>query len=380
MHVRVVRDLSEFIALRERWDELLACSGRNMPFYSWVWYSTWWKHFGQTSDLFVLVAQEHPGRVDGIAPLLRARTRLRGLPAREVRFFDNSIGPRNAILLRPGDVGLRALRGMVQCLVDHRAEWDLATLTNIDAEASYLGELVEYARRSGLRVLEEQARQSPQIQIDGDFGIYWTSKFNSRQRHNITRRLRRLSERGQYRVVDYTAPSDMETALRLAFQVSASSWKGRIGTHMNGSCAREAFYQEITGLLAEHRQVRIWLAMLDGRPIAVTYHLASEKAVHSLVGDFDDGFRDLSPGNVLLYHVLERLGREGPLLYEFCGDTYDYEKPWATGFKPHVTLQLFNRNLYSRFIFNAKARALPLFRAIRGHCRRVGRRKEVVEG
>jgi CelD/BcsL family acetyltransferase involved in cellulose biosynthesis len=372
MQVRVVRDQAQFDKLAACWDELVKTGYQSLPFYSWTWYSTWWKHFGQGSDLLVLVAEECPDRVEGITPLLRARTRLRGLPVREVRFLDNSIGPRNAVLLRPDDVGLRALRGMVQCFVDHRAEWDLATLPNIDAEAPYLGELSLQAQRSGLRVVEVPARQSPCIRIDGDFSTYWASNFDSKQRYNIRRRLRMLSERGQYRVVDYTAPSDMETALRLAFQVSARSWKGRIGTHMNGSHEREAFYREITRSLAERRQVRIWLAMLNDRPIAVKYHLVSEKTVHSVVSDFDESFRDISPGNVLLYHVLEKLRSEGTLRYEFCGNTYDYEKPWATGVKPHVTLQLFNHNWYSRFIFVTKTRILPLLSRMRHPFRRNG--------
>ena len=63
----------------------------------------------------------------------------------------------------------------------------------------------------------------------------------------------------------------------------------------------------------------------------------------------------------------------------FCGHTYDYEKLWATGFKPHVMLQLFNRNWYSRFIFHAKTRILPVLRTIGAIPRRIGRRKEEAE-
>ena len=364
MRVRAIRDVSEFAAMKGCWDQMLEGSDHDFPFYSWTWYSTWWKHFGHDSELLVLVAEEGPDRVEGIAPLMRTRTHLRGMPVREVRFLDNSIGPRNAFLLRPGEVGLRALRGMVQYLVDHRAEWDLATLTNIDAKAFYLGELVEHARRTGLRILEEPARQSPYVQIAGDFSTYWANNFNSKHRYNIRRCLRMLSEAGRYRVVDYTAPRDMETALRLAFQVSASSWKARIGTHMNGCYDREAFYRESTRLLAQQGQVRIWVAMLDDYPIAVMYQLASEKAVHLLVSDFDEGYRDLSPGSVLLYQVLEKLHSENKPQFDFCGNAYDYKQQWATGVKPHVTLQLFNRRWYSRFIYAAKTRILPWLRML----------------
>jgi len=379
MHVRIIRNRAQFVGLGTCWDELLE-SYHNLPFYSWTWYSTWWNHFGQTSDLFVLVAQEHPGRIDGIAPLLRSRTYIRGLPVKEIHFLDNAIGPRNGIFLRPGDVGHRALRGMVQCLVEHRREWDLATLTNMDVESPYMRDLILEAQHAGMRVVNSPARQTPYIQIDGDFSAYWADNFNSKHRSNVTRHLRMSNQRGQYRVIDYTAANDMAVALGLAFQVSANSWKGRLGTHMNGRPDREGFYRDLTALLAERRQVRIWLAMLDNRPIAVSYQLVSDKAVHSLVSDFDDSFRDLAPGNVLLYHILQKLCLEGKSGYDFCGNLSDYEKPWATGTKPHVTLQFFNRNWYSWFIFATKTRILPLFSTVRGLYQRIGGYKKTPRG
>ena len=74
-----------------------------------------------------------------------------------------------------------------------------------------------------------------------------------------------LAERGRYHVVDYAA-ADAKAALDLAFQVSANSWKGRSGSHMTGTAAREAFYRDITASFSEKGQVRIWIAFLDSRP------------------------------------------------------------------------------------------------------------------
>ena len=47
--------------MRTRWDELLANSDFNLPFYSWAWYSTWWKHFGGRNGLFVVTGRRCDG-------------------------------------------------------------------------------------------------------------------------------------------------------------------------------------------------------------------------------------------------------------------------------------------------------------------------------
>ncbi len=365
MQVHIIRDRDALSELKETWDKLLKGGSQDFPFYSWAWYSTWWKHFGQDGELFVLVAEESHGRVCGIAPLYLRRTRLRGLPVRELRFLDNSIGPRNAFLLHPGQEGIAGLQAMIQCLVDHRREWDTATLSNIEAESPYLDTLGESVKASGIRTIEESGRESPVIEIGGEFDDYWSTQFRAKQRYNITRRIRMQNNSGKHALLDYTLPNDMERALDLAFQVSRSSWKGRMGSDMSGSAHRAAFYRDITRSLAAEGRVRIWISLLDGHPIALRYQLTSNGTLHGLVSDFDEEFRDLAPGNVLLYKVLQRVHEQGLQRYEFCGNTYDYERPWATGVKRHVTLQLFNSRTYSKFLYATKTRILPVVRTIR---------------
>jgi CelD/BcsL family acetyltransferase involved in cellulose biosynthesis len=364
MHVRIIRNSKGLLELKDKWDRFLNSSGQNMPFYSWAWYSAWWKHFGENNDLFLLVAEESDGCLQGIAPLYRKRTRIRGLPVRELRFLDNSIGPRNAILLQKGPTGIQALKEIVECINEHRVEWDLITLSNIEAESNFLTELVKYLHSAGFRFLQEPARQSPYIALEGSFEDYWTNNFNSKFRNNILRKLRVQNNHGHCQVVSYTEPSDMERALRLTFEISSKSWKGRIGADMGGSAERKAFYREVTHALAEQSQVRIWISIINDSPIALSYQLISEHAVHQLVGDFDDSYRSLAPGNILLYHIIQQTYGERIRNYDFCGNAYEYEKPWAKGVKRHIHFQIFNANYYSSLIYTCKTRILPLLRCI----------------
>ena len=366
MRIRIVDNEGGLANLEQDWDHLLKVSSQDFPFFSWTWYSTWWKHFGGKGELCVLVAEEPDGCIKGIAPLYRRHTKLRGLPIRELRFMNSGIGPRNTFVLEQGQSGMCALLEMVEWLSTNRAKWDLITLSNVDTASPYVEELIGSAQNAGLYTLEEPARQSPFIQMEGEFEEYWADNFKSRQRNNVLRPLRMHGERGTCQVISYTDVRDMDKALELAFQVSASSWKSRRATHMSGSREREAFYRDITKSLAEKGQIRIWISMLNDTPIALEYQLTSEHAVHLLVNDFDDAFHSLSPGNVLLYHVVRELYGERVSEYDFCGNAYKYEKIWATDARQHVSLQMFNSTFYSRVIHVTKTRILPTIRAIHG--------------
>jgi CelD/BcsL family acetyltransferase involved in cellulose biosynthesis len=363
---RIVRAPREFDGLRPAWDGLCDDDRFRAPFYSWLWQSLWWKHFGRGKSLFVVVVEDDRRQIVGIAPLMKHRRSIRGLPVTELAFAANPLTPRSAILASPRFPAAVVAEEALRCLAAHRGEWDLATLTNIDASLLSPAAVLQCCRQRGLAAIQTPGRSSPFAAIAGGFDAYWAGKFNSKRRGNIRRSLQMLNERGAYRVVDYTASDGMEAALRWAFQVSANSWKGRIGSHMNGSRVREAFYRDITASLAAKGQVRIWIAFLDSRPVAVQYYMTCGKRLYFLVNDFDQRHERLSPGTVLLYKVLERLHEEGRIEeLDFGGEAYGYKLKWATGIRPHASFELFNSCPYSKFLHLTKSVLLPNLRRLR---------------
>jgi CelD/BcsL family acetyltransferase involved in cellulose biosynthesis len=370
LRIHVIRDEQGFFELRTRWDELLRNSHYNLPFYSWAWYWTWWKHFGKDSELFIVVGEDATGRLSLVAPLMKKNTKLRKLSVSKICFMENGIGPRNYILRCRTGEAIDASKAMIECLAEHSDEWDIVTLSNVEYNKSDIEAMRKLASDHDMYILEEPARQSPYIMIDGEFSTYWTSNFDSKQRNNIRRRMRMLGERGHYRIIDHIAASNMDAALQSAFQVSASSWKRTTNSDMAGSDVRKAFYVDITNLMAKAGLVRIWLLELEGCPIAVQYQLISDNTIHLLINDFDESYRDLAPGIILLYSVIEQLHKENVKEFDFCGNAYEYKMGWANGIRRHVTIQLFSRKYYSRFIFITKTIILPMFRDMHNILRR----------
>ena len=68
MTVRLIDDASEFLALRDRWNELLRSSRSDNPFLTWEWLYTWWTQFGVAQHLRLIVV-EQGDTIMAIAPL-----------------------------------------------------------------------------------------------------------------------------------------------------------------------------------------------------------------------------------------------------------------------------------------------------------------------
>jgi len=370
IQVRVIRDIDSFAALRDRWAQLLDDGGFQAPFLSWTWYFTWWKHFGRSDELFLVVGEDASGALAFVAPLRKHRTTRRGLRLRELRFLDNGIGPRNDILVsnrvRPEDAAV----ALLDCLARHQREWDLATLANIDEAATSLVAMRQAAAASDFKLLQESGRTSPLISLEHDFEQYFSRTFDRKHRYNIRRAVRDAEEKARAAVACFSRPQDVAPALQRAFHVSRASWKGQQNSDMGGCELRRAFYHDITQQFAQQGVIQLWLLDLDDQPVSLQYQLVSGPHVYLLVSDYDARFHGHSPGTVLLYRVLEQLCRQGICEFDFCGEAYDYKMRWSTGVRRHVTLQIFGRTGYGRGIFWAKTGLLPLLRRIRRVSRR----------
>ncbi len=350
----MIQGVEGFRDLERRWDDLVADSDHREPFYSWIWFDTWWRHFHRGGELFVVTVADPMGRLQVIAPFMRRRQRF---AIRHLGFASNPISPNNRILVRRGFPVSEAVRLVMRCLAEHRDRWDRGRLLNMPETAELVGAMREASESLGFRLHQTDGWQSAYVRLNGGFDEYLASQFRSNRRRGIRQKVRQLSELPGYRLLEFRRPEEMPRALDLAFAVSRASWKQEEGTDMGGADDLRAFYREISERLAERGGVRILVALLDDKPIAVHFYLVSAASVYLIVNDFDHDFRQRSPGTVLLYQSIERLFEERSV-YQLCfgGYLFDYKKVWATGVHPHVTIELYHGRPYSRLIGWLKGR------------------------
>jgi hypothetical protein len=177
------------------------------------------------------------------------------------------------------------------------------------------GVALSSARWQAFQRAVERARMARDINEEYQTGILpichdwegykanWTKNHRRKMRHCAGLS---LANQVQFSFHRQLPPGDVETYIRRALEVEDRSWKGESGT----SILRRGEYGYV---LRQARQLADWgqleLAFLEthGRMIAFAYGYQAKGVHHICKIGYDPDYAALTPGQLLLYHLIESL-------------------------------------------------------------------------
>ena len=171
--------------------------------------------------------------------------------------------------------------------------------------------------------------------IDG----YW-SRRSAKHRKNLTREQRRAAEHGI--AFERVSPSSLaeadHTYDRMA-AVESRSWKGIGNCGMNESPSRE-FYREMIRMLSLTDEARVVFARRGDQDIGFIFGGLLDTIYRGQQFSFDDGYRQLSLGNLLQMEQVRWLCAEGATRYDMGpsrGPSMEYKRNWTEMEKAFVS-------------------------------------------
>lgn len=366
IQVRRISTLEEFLTAQKVWDALLLRSTQNEACLTHEWFQAWWKAFQRGNQLYILVASRSSGVV-GIAPLMSCRGNFRGLPIQRICFMANGQSP-SADFILAGDIDANdkqeVLNSFMGYLLSEKRSWDVLELQKIYAGSSTLPYLQRAFTQNRLRFGFKESLRSPVIFMDTDWETFLKSK--SRKFKKVLRnKLNRAKRLASISIERVSSGEEIQQRLEDVFLVSARSWKHKAGTAITDSGPSVTFYDEVSKTMARMGWVQLWLMRDGNRPIAFEYHIKYNGTSYPIRADYDEDYRELSPGSVLEYHILKELFCDPTVVqYDSCGDAYGYLLNWTTKLREHRTVQAFNRRALSRLLHGIEYGAIPFLRRV----------------
>lgn len=303
------------------WNGLLAESISNVPFLRYEYLNAWWETRGggewPQAEL-ALVSASEGGNLLGIAPLFLAehegRQSLLLLGSIEISDYLD-------LIVRPSDLP-RFLPALLDFFASSYAPaWRGFDWYNLPDASSTLPVLRAEMTRRGWAYEEEIYRPTPYIPLPGDFEAYLAS-IDKKQRHEIRRKMRRAEESGQnvrwYIVKDEaTLDAEAEACCHLMAQ----------------DPAKQAF---LTQTMRSQMKAMIHAAFKAGYLQLAFMEVDGQKAAGYLNFDYggriwvynsglDQRFRELSPGWVLLGHLLQWANEHGRREFDFMRGDEEYK-------------------------------------------------------
>lgn len=331
------------------------------PFASRDWFACCNVALGpdRTSELWVL--EDTAGPV-GMIPLVREKRRLRGLPARVLRFLDSPDTPFMdlPLALPPNEavpVFLEALRS--------RRDWDVLVLGKLAADST-LHKAFDLESEAMLPSRIAAVERSPFLQISGTWQEFFREQKTQRFRKTCRNIENRIRKEGAVTVEEHNA-IDVDGALFAeVMDVARRSWKGPLNLSMATMTAMPRFFREFTQRASTNGWLRLWMLRVDGRAVATEYQISANGCVYALRADFDVAFADASPGAYLNMHIIQTLFEQGGVQeYDMGPGDNAYKLRWASGSHDTVTLELYAPTPYGRLLHAVETQLVPLARRVR---------------
>jgi len=344
MKVRVLASLREFDTLAPAWNELLEESGQTSPMASHDWYAASWRTAGPDRRRELWLVEDCAGPV-AMIPLVRSRTRLRGLTVRRLEF----LGGQHAPFVDVPFVGNASL--VLNAFLDacgERRDWDLLVLDRMLAQSSFYKALAVTVPD---RFLWRQAEvvESPYLTIAGSWEQFHAG-LPAAVRETMATVEDGLRRRGEVAVEVHHQVDPKGRAFHDAVDVANISWRrGRdiLATSLQGV---PRLFRELVqrGSLS----LSLWIARVDGRPVAAEYQVGSHGATHTLGVDDD---AELA-GTYLNAAIVRSLFEQGGARHYHMGVSDTGRRlTWGSDAHECLGLQLSPQNLYGRLIHRMAA-------------------------
>jgi CelD/BcsL family acetyltransferase involved in cellulose biosynthesis len=346
IEIEIISEYERFAGLQPVWNDLLAKSASDHVCMTFEWFRAWWDAFGANNRLFVLLMREG-GRLIGIAPLMRERTLHRGIPVQRIGFMANDHSPCCDFIMEHTRV--EALNAVIAYL-QHQSGWDMLALENVPRSSPTHEVLRAGMADGGMRYGVQPGLRSPYIEITTEWDRYFATR-SKKFRKVVKNKINRINRCGEYAVSLYNGGADVRGIIERITEISRNSWKQRQRNALGSSPETLQFFTSLSHEAERNKWIRIWVLTINGKDAAYEYHLQRDGRVYALRADYDERYRDSSPGSVLDLHIVKRLFEDGCGEYDLCGSNNFYKMNWTSTVHDHSRFLAFNRGPFGRMLY-----------------------------
>ncbi len=334
MEFTLYRSFKDLEPLAEEWNKLLNDCFTHVPFLRYEYLHTWWETRGggewPDSDLAVVAAHQD-GQLAGVAPLFSAKNRegsqaLLLLGSIEISdYLDLIVSPETLPAFIPGlldFLGTSGPAGLSTAAPEAGSQpWQVLDWHNLPETSPTLPVIKSEAEKRGWNFTQQQTYHAPSIPLPGDFETY-LSGIDKKQRHEIRRKMRRALDSGNH--VRWYIVSDGATleAEVEAFMIMMAQEPDK------EKFLTEAMRQQMllsSRAAFENGWLQLAFLEVEGQKAAGYLNFDYLNRIWVYNSGIERRYHELSPGWVLLGHLLEWANENKRSEFDFMRGDEDYK-------------------------------------------------------
>ena len=325
-----------FPSASQEWDRLAGKHPAYSIFLSHCWLSTWWKHFGRGKELFLLYALQESGQPAAIAPLIKMRTIIKGIPFFRRLSFVEGLETTYRDFIYELEAGEAALGSFMEYLkLD--GSWDVMELWNLRQDSPTAEILSKFCDRLGLRCTVFSGIKSAYVGLPGSYDSYLSGLRRS-VRQNLRRCQRRLEEIGAtYHENKSPDRNDIERFINLHQQ----RWNQDGQPGVFGTEERREFYRDVLERLSLAGLHRLFEVRIGERTVAAASRFLYGGVMHSFLCGWEKEYAKYAVCKLCVAYSVRRAIEEGFKEYDLSIGDYPHKRDLALGWRTNRNLIVF---------------------------------------
>jgi len=323
--VKTITSEEEFRSLESDWTRL-HCSAKGTIFQTFSWCWNWWKVYGKRGAGLHIVTSRIDGRLSAILPLYLENIRGIGVSLGRLRMIGVYETYGEYKILAGSESSAESVRAIAGELTRQLATpgFDILSLFRFPPDSEPMVELICQLRGSGLRS-RYVAQVIKRVMMDlPDSWEAYLAMLSSNERESIRRKTKNLLKTGaEIEVIENPDPAAFADYVRL----HSDSWRPRGVKGYFSSGEFTTFLGNVTLDLMPGGYARLYFLKKDGKRIAAVHaFFMHDQCCFYLSGlDRTHELLHMSPGKVLLAHVIHDAIDRGYRIFDFQGGDEDYK-------------------------------------------------------
>lgn len=358
--VTLTHDPDALATLVPEWSTLLAKSIAANVYLTPEWLATYWTHFGNGSELWLIVVRDAAGVLVGIAPLQLVWHSplpfgpLRMIRWRQIQFVGGIVNADHLDFIAAPGQEAAVTGAMLDHLWANRYRWDVLSFGWFPANSPTFAVL--HARGVPWDLTGQMI--CPQIDLPSDWETFFMS-LSRRKRKEQRRFGRQLDEAfgDDWCWEEVTEPGAVRHTLDALIAFHQAKWESLEQAGGFHDPVVVAFHHAVARQFLELGRLRLLRLDIGGELVAALYTLRYGDCVYDFASGFDFEYADYSPGQVLTEQSLRACVESNVAVYDFLRGDEQYKFRWGASETVDVTL---------RWIASPQARLAYLgYRAVR---------------
>ena len=323
MTVRLIDNASEFMSLRDRWNDLLRSSRSDNPFLTWEWQFAWWTQFG-IADHLRLIAVQRDDILVAIAPLHLVTSPLYWFSRLEFLGTGDAGSDYLDLIVRRGHEpdAIDAIAGLV-------AEQRLTVRLTHLPPGSLASQLARRLADAGWTTTSRDDGVCPIVRLAGHTFDSFLGSLGASHRANVRRRLRALERQFTISFTRIEDDAERQDMLRRLTTFHENRYRERGGSTAVSSRAIRAFHEAATARALECGWLNMFALRLDGDVAAVMYGFNYGGRFYFYQHGYDERYGSHSIGLVLMALTVQAALADGVGEFDMLWGTETYKALWA---------------------------------------------------